>query len=86
MRKVSAAYLASLIHYPHEDSFSHIHIDHITIDSRKVHSSSLFVALRGEHVDGHDYIEEAIRMGAELIIASLEKKTESITHNLALSH
>jgi len=85
MKKVSAAYLASLIHYPHEDSFSHIHIDHITIDSRKVHSSSLFVALRGEHVDGHDYIEEAVRMGAVLIIASSEKK-QRVLHIVSHSH
>ena len=74
MKRVSGAYLASLINYPHQSTFSEIEIDHITIDSRKAHSSSLFVALKGATLDGHDFIIDAIRMGSPLIIASLHQK------------
>lgn len=34
------------------------------IDSRKVQAGDLFIALRGEHVDGHDYVAAAAAAGA----------------------
>ncbi|MDR0910266.1 MAG: UDP-N-acetylmuramoyl-tripeptide--D-alanyl-D-alanine ligase [Spirochaetaceae bacterium] len=42
----------------------------VEIDSRKVQPGSLFVALKGNHVDGADYIDDAIRRGATGIISS----------------
>jgi len=36
----------------------------IAIDSRKVEPGNLFVAIKGERVDGHDYIQKAFDMGA----------------------
>lgn len=39
-------------------------------DSRKVEKDDVFVAIDGETVDGHDYIENAIKMGATGIILS----------------
>jgi len=47
-------------------------ISGIVSDSRRVHKNDLFVALPGEHQDGADYIDEALRRGA-IAIAS-EKK------------
>lgn len=40
----------------------------IKIDSRKVISGDTFVAIKGNTVDGHDYIEQAINNGAIKII------------------
>ena len=40
----------------------------LKIDSRKVTKGDTFVALRGNTVDGHDYIEQAINNGATKII------------------
>jgi UDP-N-acetylmuramoyl-L-alanyl-D-glutamate--2,6-diaminopimelate ligase len=37
-------------------------------DSRAVRAGSVFVALRGEHVDGHDYIERARENGALAVV------------------
>ncbi|NJO84272.1 MAG: UDP-N-acetylmuramoylalanyl-D-glutamyl-2, 6-diaminopimelate--D-alanyl-D-alanine ligase, partial [Blastochloris sp.] len=34
------------------------------IDSREVTPDSLFVALRGERVDGHSFLADAVRRGA----------------------
>ena len=42
----------------------------ITWDSREVQPDWLFVALPGEKVDGHDYIESAMRAGAKAVLAS----------------
>lgn len=39
------------------------------IDSRKVKPGQIFVAIKGHTVDGHDYIEDAIKNGAIKIIA-----------------
>lgn len=74
MKSVTGAYLASLINYPHSYTFSHIGINHITIDSRLVGSSSLFVALKGVRADGHDFIQDAVRKGSPLILASIYQK------------
>jgi UDP-N-acetylmuramoyl-tripeptide--D-alanyl-D-alanine ligase len=41
----------------------------VTTDSRKVTSGSIFVALKGEHFDGNDFVEQAKAQGAEYIIS-----------------
>jgi len=46
-----------------------IAVSHVSIDTRTLQRGSLFVALKGENADGHDYIEQAIRNGASLILA-----------------
>jgi UDP-N-acetylmuramoyl-L-alanyl-D-glutamate--2,6-diaminopimelate ligase len=43
-------------------------ITSIVFDSRKVVAGSLFVAVRGTVVDGHNYIEQAVKDGAAAII------------------
>jgi UDP-N-acetylmuramoyl-tripeptide--D-alanyl-D-alanine ligase len=40
----------------------------VSIDSRTLQRGQLFIAIRGERVDGHDYITEAIRKGAAGLI------------------
>jgi UDP-N-acetylmuramoyl-tripeptide--D-alanyl-D-alanine ligase len=42
----------------------------ITVDSRTVSASGLFVALRGEHVDGHDFAGAAVAAGAAAVMAA----------------
>lgn len=49
----------------------------IAYDSRKVREDSLFVAIRGEHVDGHKFIHDAIRKGAAVIIS--EERADSLS-------
>ena len=41
---------------------------HVTTDSRKVTSGSVFVALKGEHFDGNDFVEQARKDGAAYVI------------------
>lgn len=49
----------------------------VTIDSRKVENGYMFAALKGERVDGHDYIAKAFELGAFCCIA--EKLPEDIS-------
>jgi UDP-N-acetylmuramoyl-tripeptide--D-alanyl-D-alanine ligase len=44
----------------------------VVVDSRQVEHGSLFVALPGEHVDGHDYAAGAHAAGATLVLAARE--------------
>ncbi|MBD5788097.1 UDP-N-acetylmuramoyl-tripeptide--D-alanyl-D-alanine ligase [Cellulosimicrobium terreum] len=44
----------------------------VVVDSRRVGAGSLFVALGGEHVDGHDYARTAVDAGATLVLAARE--------------
>jgi UDP-N-acetylmuramoyl-tripeptide--D-alanyl-D-alanine ligase len=44
-------------------------ISFITTDSRAVKSGALFVAIKGDHHDGHDFIEQAIQQGAVAILS-----------------
>lgn len=43
-------------------------ISGITYDSRKVKSGDVFVAIKGEKFDGHDFIEDAINRGAVAVV------------------
>ncbi len=54
----------------------------ITFDSRKVSQGTLFFAVKGTQVDGHDYIDGAIEKGASVIVCEKlpRKKAESVTY------
>lgn len=42
----------------------------IVIDSREAKPGSLFVALRGEHLDGHQFVDDALARGASAALVS----------------
>jgi UDP-N-acetylmuramoyl-L-alanyl-D-glutamate--2,6-diaminopimelate ligase len=44
-------------------------ITSVAEDSRDVSAGACFVALRGTHVDGHAYVEQALKAGASAVIA-----------------
>lgn len=48
----------------------------IVIDSRKVTKGNLFVALVGEHVDGHQYLAQARQAGACAALVSVRQQDE----------
>lgn len=55
-------------------------ISSVTFDSRQVKKDSLFIATIGVTVDGHNYIEKAIEMGAAAIVC--EKLPAKINENI----
>ncbi|MGZ4160391.1 MAG: UDP-N-acetylmuramoyl-tripeptide--D-alanyl-D-alanine ligase [Neobacillus sp.] len=44
--------------------FADIMIEGVSIDSRKIEKDQLFIPFKGEHSDGHIFVEESIRKGA----------------------
>ncbi len=59
---------------------TNVAVEHITMDSRAVKPFSLFVAVDGVTVNGHNYITKAIEAGAVAIVC--EKMPEEIIENI----
>jgi UDP-N-acetylmuramoyl-L-alanyl-D-glutamate--2,6-diaminopimelate ligase len=59
-----------------------IDISDVQIDSRKVRKGSLFVAVKGVAVDGHQFITKAIELGAEAIVCQSlpASKSKGVTY------
>ena len=57
-------------------------ISKVVFDSRKVEEASLFVAVKGTQVDGHQFIEKAIENGATIIICEIipKEQKKSVTY------
>ncbi len=59
--------LAQIVDYTNgkllNNNIDHI-ISNVVIDSRKITVNSLFIAIIGEHHDGHDYIDSSFELGA----------------------
>src|SRR6266480_600113 len=54
-------------------------VENIAYDSRRVQRHTMFVALRGEKADGHQFIGHAIDKGASVIVAEREQKDPRVT-------
>ncbi len=57
-----------------------LEISSVEFDSRKIEPNSLFVALGGTQVDGHDFIQKSIDSGAIAIVC--ERKPEELNPNV----
>ncbi|NLL66195.1 MAG: UDP-N-acetylmuramoyl-tripeptide--D-alanyl-D-alanine ligase [Clostridiaceae bacterium] len=47
---------------------SEIVVNQVSIDTRTLKKGSLFIAIKGERFDGHDYIKQAVANGASLVM------------------
>src|SRR3972149_10238108 len=57
-----------------------ISISGVSIDSRTIKKGQLFISLRGENFDGHNFIKEAVRKGASgVVIREGYPLTDSLT-------
>ena len=68
--KLEKIYLSQLlkdIAIPMEDCV----VSSVVVDSRKVEKDSVFLAIRGERVNGEDYAAKAIEMGACYVLTEI---------------
>lgn len=56
-----------------------IDIDNVAYDSRHIDGNNVFVAIKGFKVDGHDFLEQAIKKGAKAIVVEEDVKFSDIT-------
>lgn len=52
--------------------------NHIVTDTRFLEKGDIFVALKGQKQDGHDYIDEAIKKGASIIFVEEDIKNKQV--------
>ena len=45
-------------------------VKRVVIDSRTIQAGDVFVAIKGEHFDGHDFVDDVLAKGALLCIVS----------------
>lgn len=65
---MTAGELASVLDGARLEGERTVQVARIVADSREVRAGDAFVALRGEHVDGHDYVAQAYAAGAVLAV------------------
>jgi UDP-N-acetylmuramoyl-tripeptide--D-alanyl-D-alanine ligase len=65
MIKRSLQQIAEMVSTQNENSpFADTMITGVSIDSRKIETGNLFIPFKGEHSDGHQYVEESLKKGA----------------------
>lgn len=79
MMRMTLAQMVQAVHGSAEhcdcDDLETVTATSVVTDSRQVVDGSLFVAIAGEHVDGHDFVDAAARQGA--VAALVEREIES---------
>ncbi len=53
-----------------DEQIPNIEINGLSLDSRTVEKGNLFVAIPGTEIDGHDYIQQAVKNGAAAVITN----------------
>lgn len=64
--------LAKIANWLHQSCDSDLSISFFSIDSREVEKGGIFFALKGEKVDGHDFLEEVSKKGVLAAVVSKE--------------
>ncbi len=54
-----------------------LNFNNISTNSKKIKKNDLFIALKGKHKDGHNFINESIKNGAKICIISQKTKKKS---------
>jgi len=66
MEKISSEKLAEILEVKHK--IAPTEISKISTDSRKIDADTLFIALKGERFDAHDFVKDVINAGCPLVV------------------
>ena len=64
------------------DAFKNVY--NVSIDSRNIKKNTLFIAIKGERLDGHDFINQAVQNGASSIMINENKLKNIDDYNLTV--
>lgn len=67
--------------YITDDKFNDINISGLSLDSRTVTKNDLFIAIKGETVNGIEFINHAIELGAAAVLWEADETVEAIKIN-----
>ena len=57
-------------------------VNHFSIDSRSISKGDAFIAIKGERVDGHQYINQALGKGTSLLVIDQDYPIEKISKEI----
>jgi len=57
-----------------KDIYHSISVSDISTDSRSLKTGAAFIAVKGDRFDGHDFIEEAVKKGAVVVVYESRKR------------
>ncbi|NIZ39973.1 UDP-N-acetylmuramoyl-tripeptide--D-alanyl-D-alanine ligase [Entomospira entomophila] len=88
----SVSDVSKVLHINNLASANTANLTSVEIDSRKIEPGALFIALKGEHFDGREFLEDAFKQGAKAAIINnsddgfdlLHKKELAIEYGCAL--
>ena len=60
-------------------------VSQVTADSRLARAGSLFVALPGQHADGHEFVHDAFRRGATAALVRQDRHIEPAEHGTLIA-
>ena len=83
MKELSLGDIGSYSNGLVDDDLSEIIISSVSTDSRNIRQGSLFVALKGDNFDGHDYVVDALAAGASAAMIN-DKTKHELPHGLPL--
>ena len=63
MRRLSLAEVASYSEGVIDSSFEQLLVHSVSTDSRNIKGGDLFIALRGDSFDGHDFVQDLTWLG-----------------------
>ena len=66
MKNITASKLAEIVGFKGE--LVNVEINRVETDSRKVQKGDLFIAIKGEKFDAHNFVKQVVDAGAELVI------------------
>ena len=58
--------------------------DGISIDSRKIKPGEIFIAIKGETYNGHDFVTDAINSGAKALVVESELENDQIPNDITI--
>ena len=70
MLKLTSTKIAEILGY--NKDVVEAEINEVSTDSRQVDEHTLFIALKGEKFDGHDFIPDVLKKGAPLVVSEKE--------------
>ena len=66
MEQITSIKIAEILNY--ESNIKYAEINGVSTDSRKCGPSDVFVAVKGENFDGHNFVSDVINKGCPLVI------------------
>jgi UDP-N-acetylmuramoyl-tripeptide--D-alanyl-D-alanine ligase len=66
VQKISSKKIAEILHSG--SNIVDVEISNVSTDSRNIKKGDLFIAIKGEVFDGHDFVKDVLAKGAEVVI------------------